>query len=269
MKDPDSSFEYKTGHTGIDKNRPTLILVHGSGGSAGTWAAQVNPLDRHLNTIALSLPGHGMTPGPLLTSTLEYGVWLEKAIEGFGLTDRPFLVGASLGGAVVLETVRLKPDRYAGLVLIATGADLGSSVEIIGKLGQNWPETARRFIRLIFADHVDSRTRERSYEALLAAGPEVLAADLSVSRNVDNRKGLKDIPVPCLVIGGDQDRVSPPDKQVFLVENLPHARLILLENAGHMVIIERYRAVNEALLTFVEDILSENDTGRTTVTSDG
>ena len=252
LNNPD--IEVMTGHSGMVDGRPTLVLIHGSGGTAASWGAQINPLDRHLNVLALSLPGHGKTRGPLLESALEYGRWIERTLETLRVPEPCILCGISFGGAVALESVRLNAKRYRGLVLISTGATLNHSVEIIGQLGENWPEAARRFIHLIFADNGKVRVREISYTALLAAGPEILFADLAASRQFDFRNQLKDISIPCLVIGGEEDRVVPPEKWTVLTENIPDAQLIMIKKAGHMVIVEQFRMVNDAILKFVTDI---------------
>ena len=45
--------------------------------------------------------------------------------------------------------------------------------------------------------------------------------------------------VETLVIVGSKDKLTPPDHSQAIAEALPHARLVVVEGAGHMVQLER------------------------------
>jgi pimeloyl-ACP methyl ester carboxylesterase len=62
---------------------------------------------------------------------------------------------------------------------------------------------------------------------------------------------LSSIDVPTLVIVGEHDRLTPPTDADHLVAGLPNARLVTIDQAGHMSNIENPDAVNAALLNFL------------------
>ncbi|GAH25730.1 unnamed protein product, partial [marine sediment metagenome] len=43
----------------LDTEKSTIVFIHGSGGSANYWKAQVQGLSERVNTVAVDLPGHG------------------------------------------------------------------------------------------------------------------------------------------------------------------------------------------------------------------
>jgi pimeloyl-ACP methyl ester carboxylesterase len=60
--------------------------------------------------------------------------------------------------------------------------------------------------------------------------------------------------VPVLVIVGDRDYLTPVKHSEEIVRYLPDAKLVKVENSGHVVMLERADEVNAALLPFVEKI---------------
>jgi len=242
------------GRQGLRDNRPTLILIHGSGGSSLAWRIQLRYLDDKINVAALELPGHGQTPGPPLTSVTDLAGWLIKILDAWPCSMPPVLAGASLGGFVALETALLRPDLLAGLVLISTGPAFNSDPNLIEALEQDYPSWLQKFIQSAFAPQVHPGTIRQSFKFLAAVPPEVWRADLAAARSFDRRAEIQKIKVPTLVLCGALDRLTPPEHSRFLAAHIPGARLEIIEGAGHMVALERYQEVNRAVLHFVQGL---------------
>jgi pimeloyl-ACP methyl ester carboxylesterase len=60
--------------------------------------------------------------------------------------------------------------------------------------------------------------------------------------------------VPVLVIVGDKDYLTPVSHSQEIINRLPDARLVTIENSGHVVMLEKADEVNAAILPFVEKI---------------
>jgi 3-oxoadipate enol-lactonase len=71
-------------------------------------------------------------------------------------------------------------------------------------------------------------------------------ASFDVSRDVGN------ITSPTLVIHGAEDRYVPPANAAALAEAIPEAELRVLDDAGHLVFIERFADVNKEVVTFLK-----------------
>ncbi len=239
---------YRTGVQGIDEGRPSLIFIHGAGGSSLGWQGQLSTLGKNFNTIALDLPGHGQTPGPAHDAIEGYADWLEGAIEEL-VPGRFVLVGHSMGGAIAQMFGLANPGRAAGLVLVGTGAALPVNPKILEGVKADFERTSAMIIDWCFAVD-DPGLKKISLEQTLAAGPEVVHGDFLACANFDVVDRLDRVDAPALVITGREDKMTPPTMAEFLVGRLPGAELALVEGAGHMVHVEKTREVNDLIANF-------------------
>lgn len=244
----------EAGRRGLKPGRPTLILVHGAGGSRLTWRRQTRPLDKDINIAALELPGHGESPGPPLDSIAGYADWTTRVLEALPLATRPVLGGISMGGAVAMETALARPDLLAGLILISTGARLGPDPDLVQHLEKDFSGAISRFVESIFTPKTNPATVRQSFEVMTAAGPEIILADLRCGHDFNRRNQVRNIQVPALVLCGEQDRLTPPELSIFLAGNIAGARLEIIKRAGHMLHIEQWATVNRAILNFIHTL---------------
>lgn len=241
----------ETGRKGLDPEKPVLVLVHGSGGSAASWRAQLGPLSGDINVIAVDLPGHGESAGPLKKSVKEYADWVCRFLKKLTFPSKPFLCGASLGGAICLETAINNPGLINGLILIASGARLNVDNERIDAISKDYKGAIESFAEKLFADNAPRRNIVLTKNLLSALPQEIIKSDFLAAHGYDRLSVLPDIVTPTLVICGDQDKVTPPEFSHRLAADIPGARLEIIPEAGHMVMIENYREVNRAIKDFI------------------
>lgn len=242
------------GPQGLKPDRPTILLIHGSGGSRLSWQAQKRALDREVNVIIVELPGHGQTSGPPLDSVSDLAAWLVRVMSALPLDAPPVMAGISLGGAVVQELALTRPDLVHGLVLISTGPRLNLGGSLLERLRQNHMDTVRGFVEAVFGRDANPRLREQSLDLIAALPVEVLEADFKAGRGFDRSRDIAWIKSPTLVICGAEDRVTPPELSRFLAERIPGATLRIIDRAGHMAALERFDLVNRAILDFVRSL---------------
>ncbi len=177
--------------------------------------------------------------------------------------DRFHLAAHALGGFVAFEVMRRAPERVLSLVLLSTLASADGP-----------SQTARRegYIRLVeagdFAGVVEERIpilvhpARREDEALLAVvrrmamdtGPQTfLRQQRAIMGRVDSRPGLAAISCPTLLLRGAQDGITSAEHQAEILAALPAAHLETLEDAGHLITLERPRTVNALLRAWLED----------------
>ena len=182
------------------------------------------------------------------------------------LRDAPpkfLLAGHSMGARVVLEVLRLVPERVGGVALLDTGYLPKSS----GLAGEE--EVRKRFNLLHMAQEKGVRVMAREWVQGMVH-PERLADQALIERILDmfERKNadifarqiealihrpdgtdvLKSIQVPTLILCGRQDTWSPPSQHEAMQQLTPHATLAVVEAAGHMAPMERPREVADAML---------------------
>jgi len=73
---------------------------------------------------------------------------------------------------------------------------------------------------------------------------------------VINRQGvfreLKNIRVPTLIVVGDQDVATKPEKAHKLHQHITGSELVIIPGAGHTSSVEEPEAVNQAIRNFLE-----------------
>jgi pimeloyl-ACP methyl ester carboxylesterase len=110
-----------TAATGAAAEAPPVLLVHGIGDSADTWADAARGLARTYRVLVPDLLGHGASDKPRADySVAGYANGLRDLLDALGIA-RVSLVGHSLGGGVALQFAYQYPARCAGLVLVSTG----------------------------------------------------------------------------------------------------------------------------------------------------
>jgi len=228
---------------------PTLVLVHGAGGSRLHWPGELRRLPEAV-VYTLDLPGHGRSKGNGCDTITDYA----KAVAGFldaVKVERAIIVGHSMGGAIA-QTLALEfADRVTGLVLAATGARLRVASAILEGIQTNFEGAVDLVTRFAWSSKAPSSLTELGRRALLETGPDVLLGDFTACNSFDAMERLSEIGSPALVIAGSADQLTPPKYARFLAEHIPHAHLALVEDAGHMVMLERPAEVAKEVRAFL------------------
>jgi pimeloyl-ACP methyl ester carboxylesterase len=232
---------------------PTLVLVHGSGGSAAVWAHQLDGLAGVARVVAIDLPGHGRSAGEAPATIAASVAVVRGLVEAL---DLPTVVlgGHSMGGAVAQAFALAHADRLAGLVLIGTGARLRVLPEIIDTLERDHPAGVRLVADLAVGAGAPAGVKTSVHETTLAAPPRSLIADFRACDAFDVIADLGTIAVPTLVVCGAEDRLTPPKYADFLRQRIPGARLVVVPGAGHYVQLERPAETTAALRDFLLEV---------------
>ena len=229
--------------------RPPLVLVHGAGGTHLHWPPQLRRL-RDTDVYGLDLPGHGHSRGQGHDSIAAYREMILAWAKALSLR-RFVLVGHSMGGAIGQEFALHYADRLAGLVLVSSGARLRVHPSILQGVQEDFPATAKLICDWALSQSASDRSKRLYLRALLEVNPTVLLGDFWACDAFDVRERLGDISVPTLVIGGTEDRLTPPKFSEYLREHIPDAQLLMVDRAGHMVMLEQPAVVTEAIADFL------------------
>lgn len=234
----------------------TLLYVHGSGGSHRVWAQQYAPSGPSHPAVALDLSGHGASedvdtqPGDeTLTAYVEDVCAVARA------TAADVLVGNSLGGAVVFETLLGRSLDVQGAVFAGTGATLAVGESLRSLLAEDFP-TAVDVLHgedLLFHD-VDAATVDRSKAQLHECGQQTTRRDFLTCHRFDVRDSLAEITLPVLAVVGEYDGLTPPESHESLAAALPDCALSVLDDCAHLAMLERPAAFNDAIAKFVGEI---------------
>jgi pimeloyl-ACP methyl ester carboxylesterase len=84
-------------------------------------------------------------------------------------------------------------------------------------------------------------------------GPDVFVRHTrALQRRADQQRTLRSLKIPVLILGGRHDRLCPPRRQEFMAQMAWTARLLILEEAGHVPTLEAPEAVAEALAAWLD-----------------
>lgn len=243
-----------------------LLLLHGAGGRALVWQNQLLAFPR---ARAEDLPGRADGTPTNVDGFLGAlrGVLGQDAANGPGGAPKPggardsggplILAGHSLGGAIALRWALVYPEEVRALVLMCTGARLRVAPQILEGIRAADPAAIEQFGAMWLGTSPPARLREKSLALLNASPPAVLAADLEAADGFDVMSELDRLALPVLVICGAEDRLTPVKYGRYLHERIAGSEMVIIERAGHMVMLEQPRAVNSAMRAFLERLDQE------------
>lgn len=254
------SLEYHVGGRG-----EPLLLLHGLAGSSRNWCEVLPALVERYRVIAVDLPGHAHSaPLPRGATTADFADAAAAVLQAEG-ADRALVAGHSFGGLVALRLAQRRPELVGGL-LLASPAGIASSTRTARALllvtttirpGRRVALLRHRFAervwyrRAVFRPWFVSDAAALSAEAthgLLAAQREhadTRTAALALAAD-DPRRELPAVSCPVVVLWGARD-VQLPLQDAFEYARRLHARLRVVADCGHLVIVERPHAVLDAL----------------------
>ena len=237
-----------------DAKHPPVVLIHGAGGSYLSWPAQVRRLPE-LDVYALDLPGHGKSGGHGQQSIDRYAAHVLRWLDAKKIY-RAVFVGHSMGGAIALTLALQHPERVLGLGLLGTGARLRVAAPILENTSR--PETIPLVLDMLrewaFAPETTPDLVEKAVQHMAATRPSVLHADFLACDAFNALDALGEIHAPALVLYGAEDRMTPVRFSQYLADQLPKARLEIVPQAGHMLMLEKPHQVAESLSSFVREI---------------
>ncbi len=159
-----------------------IVLLHGLGDSAETWARMMPALTRGRRVLAPDLAGFGRTPAPREGMRLSVLVcYLAGFLDSLGVR-RAILVGNSLGGAVAIRYAAENPGRVERLFLLDSA---GLLERVLPELEPKTREEARELARISFGpEGQDAQLFSRRPGPL---GPKPRAPGLPAQRGADGR----------------------------------------------------------------------------------
>ncbi len=234
---------------------PAVVLSSSLGTTTAVWDRQVAELARSFRVIRYDLRGHGSSPvppGPYDISDL--GADIVALLDRLGV-ERADLAGLSIGGMASMWVAAFAPGRVRRLVLCSTSArfdrpdvyaERAAAVRANGSASVAAPAVMRWFTPGFIERRPDVVAR---MEAMVGATPaEGYAACCEVVARTDLRPILSSIAAPTLLIAGRGDVATPPANAHRIAACVPHARVVEVDDAGHIATIEQPARVTSLIL---------------------
>ena len=245
------SMSVHTEELGDDTQR-TIIMIHGSGGSTATWFMQHRGLSDSLHVVALDLNGHGRTQDRSDENLMES--YLEDIDSVVSQYEKPILAGHSMGGALAQLYALQDPDELSGLVLVATGAKLRVADMVFDLLDTDFEGYLGAVEEFMFHKNTSRDLVEASVVEVRKCPVPVIRRDFELCNAFNVMDRLKEIQIPTLIIVGAQDMMTPAKYSQYLHSQIENSKLLVIENAGHSVMLEQFSKVNQEILSWANNL---------------
>jgi magnesium chelatase accessory protein len=253
---------------------PTLLLIHGAGGSLHSWADLAPMLAVQYRVIAVDVAGHGFSQkGRMARAGLEdiaADIAALAADQGWQVQA---VIGHSAGAAIALRLAELLPLR----AVIGLNAALS---QFEGMAGWLFPAMAKTLSLLPFAPHFGAKmlgtpaqidrllaqtgaqigAAGRDQYLTLARRPAHVGATLDMMAAWDLRPllaRLSQITVPVLLLTGARDGAVPPRVSVDAARSLPVATAQVIQGYGHLLPEEAAGTIAPLILDFLKAALAK------------
>jgi pimeloyl-ACP methyl ester carboxylesterase len=231
------------------KDAPALLLLHGFGSSLQTWDAWAQVLQADHRVVRFDLPGAALTGAdPTGNYSDERGVQIIAALMDRLGIQRATIVGHSMGGRLAWRFAAEQPQRVDKLVLVAPdgyaspGFEYGKAPEVTPLVRLMQYVLPRAVVGMslkpAYADPRDMSEADLDrYDDLMRA-PGVRTALIARMQQLvlqDPAPFLQRIAAPTLLLWGSKDAMIPVANAQDYLRDLPHARLVTLPGAGHLL----------------------------------
>jgi pimeloyl-ACP methyl ester carboxylesterase len=245
-----------------------VVLLHGFPADGRVYDAQLEAARAGrlaCSLLAVDLPGFGGTPPPDpprdVIDVASLVDALADLVDSLDLT-RPIVGGVALGGYVAIEFAAARPERVGGLILLGVKPEPDAPAnaprrEAVARLAldEGSDAVAKELGDEPFAAAATLDMRTRIREMIAAADASAIAGlARGLHRRPDPKPSLARIraaELPALVLVGADDPFTKVAAARQLADLLPNSTFEVIEEAGHILPLERPDAVTGALARFL------------------
>jgi pimeloyl-ACP methyl ester carboxylesterase len=242
-----------------------VVLITGTGGRGRGWTAHQVPALTAAGYRVITVDNRGVPPsdtGPAGFTIDDMVADTAGLIENLGAGPCR-IVGFSLGGIIVQETLLARPDLVSQAVLMATR---GRSDAMRSALSAAWSElddsgvvlppryaAVMRAMQYLSPATLDSERQIRDWLDIFEMSPPESAieqAQRGLDEIEDRLEEYRKIAADCLVISFADDLVVPPFFGSELAEYIPACRYAEVSGCGHYGHLEKPDEVNSLIVDF-------------------
>jgi 3-oxoadipate enol-lactonase len=226
-----------------------ILFLHGVGSTKEVWRPQLDHFSKQRAAIAIDYPGYGESEFRAGATRDDFARAALAALEAKDI-ERAHVCGLSLGGVVAIAMHALAPERCASIILADTFAvhpDGRAIYERSVAGSADMRALAKARVDVLLAAPADPAMRREVIETMAGIEPEAYRIAAEAVWLADQRDRVRDIRVPTLIVCGEEDKPTPPELSRELHRLIPHSRLKMIANAGHLTNLERPTDFNRVL----------------------
>ena len=265
-----------TGGKRFDAGLPVVVLIHGAQHDHSVWSLQSRYLAHHGHAVlAVDLPGHGRSAGPVLASVEAMADWTLALLAAVN-AKQAAIVGHSMGALIALEAASRNSSGsssrdatatiIARIALLATAYPMQVSDALLAATRDDEP----RAIEMISTWSSDAAHGGFSHKPSAPApgfgivwggrrlmqrqAKGVLHNDFAACNAWRNGEAAaRAVQCPALFILGANDAMTAVRSGKAFAATMSNARVVVLPGIGHFVMAEAPDATLDALKDFLRD----------------
>lgn len=232
---------------------PIVLILPGWADTAASWKAVQTLVSKTYDVIVLDIPGFGGSQQPDSPWNLDdYSRFAEHFVRKLGIKKLHAVVGHSNGGAMAIRAVGTSRLEVSKLVLVASAGiravqqSKKGILRIVTKTGKALSKPLPK--------SVQTKLRAQLYSSI---GSDMLVAEhmQETFKNIvgdDVQADAANIPIPTLLIYGDQDTQTPARYGEMLHKLMPHSKLEIVPGADHFIHVNHPELISEKVREFLQ-----------------
>ncbi|MFW5842066.1 MAG: alpha/beta fold hydrolase [Bacillota bacterium] len=260
------TFNKKTVFYTLDGNpkHDVILLLNGIMMSTKSWEPFVGALTKHHRLLRVDFFDQGQSAKMDTDYTQQIQVDLTRELLDHLNLDKVYVAGISYGGSVALQFAAQHQDRIKKMILFNAVSKTSPWLKAIG---DGWNQVAQTrdglayynvAIPLIYSPDfytkkLDWMENRKKVLIPVFSDPTFLDAMIRLTKSAESHDvndALASIDVETLVVASEHDYLTPPFEQQYIVDHLPKATLITINDAGHASMYEKPELFTSLLIGF-------------------
>ncbi len=238
---------------------PEVLLIHGGLGDANLhWHNTLTMLGTSFHVYAPDLPGFQDESDPFKTPSLPLITqWINNVLHDLNV-EKVFLMGTSVGGLLARFYAAQYPNTVRRLILVDGGQVV--PLPALVRLLINSPAIAPAFYGSMYRQTYSRAALQRSiYQHALFTEDFFQTLERASKGYMPLIHALLAEPwpkvrtpqCPTLLIWGKEDHLASPQEAKKLLLEIPHSELVLIEQSGHMPMLEQSATFTSIVMEFL------------------
>ena len=254
-----SAYAY-TGTRAFNPAQRTAVFIHGAANDHSVWALQSRYFAWHgWNVLAVDLPGHGQSEGPVCTSIEALTDWVATLLDA-AQVKAAVVIGHSMGSLTALEVTARRPDLVSKLALVGSAVPMVVGDVLLDAARGDEEKALRMIVDWSFAPNSQLGNNHKvpgtwlpgnSLALMRRMEKGLLHNDLAAcNAYVNGLAAAVDVQCPAFVLMGKLDMMTSPKAAQGVVAALRSVRTETIADAGHNMMSEAPDVTLAALWRF-------------------
>ena len=243
-----------------NKSKNPLVFIHGIGSTSKIFQEQIEEFGKKYFAVSIDLPGYGKSTTIETVTIPNYAISVYNFLLSLKIKS-PILLGHSLGGMVVQQIISYHPFYARAAILVGTSPKFGGNDTAWKKKfldsrlkplkeGKKLKDISTCSISNIVGPKTDSKVIDFASEMMSSISEKSYISAVKSLLLFDLKDELKKIPIPVLVIAGENDNQAPAKMMERMAKNIKKSQFKIINGSGHLINIEKPKEFNEALSNF-------------------